>query len=65
MFLYCSDCLYNCPMENVLGCAPLIMCFIGGSITPLPHTASRTIGALDTPLPTCSGTGAKAAGYMR
>ncbi len=27
-------CLYICPVENVLGRAPLILCFIGGTVTP-------------------------------
>jgi hypothetical protein len=27
-------CLYICPVANVLGCAPLIQCFIGGNSHP-------------------------------
>ena len=53
-------CLYICPVANVLGRAPLIPCFIGGS-----HTASRTIHVLEAPPPTRSGTGATAAGSTR
>jgi hypothetical protein len=34
-------------------------------VTPLSHTASRTIRVLDTPPPTRSGTGAAAAGSTR
>ncbi len=32
-------CLYICPVANVLGCAPLIQCFIGGnSHLTIPHS---------------------------
>ncbi len=32
-------CLYICPVANVLGCAPLIPCFIGGNSHPtIPHS---------------------------
>ena len=56
-------CLYICPVANVLGRAPVIPCFIGGNryptipatVTPRSHTASRTIGVLETPPPTRSG----------
>ncbi len=60
-------CLYICPVANVLGRAPLIMRFIGGNSHPLSHhdTASMTIGVLDTPPPTRSGTGETAAGSTR
>ncbi len=54
-------CLYICPVANVLGRAPLIPCFIGGN----RHTASRTIGVLETPPPTRSGTRVTAAGSTR
>ncbi len=42
-------CLYICPVANVPGRAPLVLCFIGGNSHPtynngpLSHTASRTI----------------------
>jgi hypothetical protein len=46
-------CLYICPVANVLCASPLIPCFVGGNSHPLSHSASRTIGVLDTPLRLC------------
>jgi hypothetical protein len=55
-------CLYICPVANVLvhaAAPPSFRASSAATVTPLSHTASRTIGVLvlDTPPPTRSGTG--------
>jgi hypothetical protein len=54
-------CLYFCLvakfLANVVGCAPSFRASSAATVTPLSHTASRTIGVLDTPPLTRSGTG--------
>ena len=54
----------GCLVANLLGHAPLIQCFIT-TVTPLSHTASRTVGVLDMLLLTRSWTGATASGSTR
>jgi hypothetical protein len=44
------------------GAPPSFRASSAATVTPLSHTASRTISILDTPSPTRSGTGATAAG---
>ncbi len=49
-------CLYICPVANVLDAPPSFHASSAATVTPLSHTASRTIGVLNTPPPTHSGT---------
>jgi hypothetical protein len=63
----CLPCLYICPVANVLGRAPLILCFIGSNSHPtIPHSfKDEAVWVLEAPLPTRIGTRATAAGSMR
>jgi hypothetical protein len=39
--------LYPCRAENVLGCVPMMQCFVGGNSTPtLPHRFDNCKGAV-------------------
>jgi hypothetical protein len=58
-------CLYICPVAKCWGTPPSFRASSAATVTPLSHTASRTIGVLFTPPPTRSGIGATAAGSTR
>jgi hypothetical protein len=42
----CSVCVYVCPVENVLGCVPLMPCYLKGNFhNTIPHSLCHSVPA--------------------
>jgi hypothetical protein len=65
-YLYKSIISIRCQLPDACwGAAPSFRASSAATVTPLSHTASRTIGVFETPPPTRSRTGVTAAGFTR